>query len=137
MIGNVLYCDDPNTCPSTIEFVSLPISIAGGAGCTQSNTLGVTECNSANILAAINQLVDNSCPKTPVATIICATTTGIYNLVNGGTVNINAGDELVLSQLFDCNGNPQSYALSALVSGELQEIADAIEAGGCPSPPTP
>ena len=137
VIGNVLYCDDPNTCPSTIEFVSLPISIAGGAGCTQSNTLGVTECNSANILAAINQLVDNSCPKTPVATIICATTTGIYNLVNGGTVNINAGDELVLSQLFDCNGNPQSYALSALVSGELQEIADAIEAGDCPTPPTP
>lgn len=135
--GDVLSCS--GDCPSSIWFVSLDpaVEILPGGGCDSIAHLRVKDCNSDAMLDMLTEIADNSCGVTAVSEVLCVNvgSGGIYSTVSGGSVTLNGGDEVVVSQLIDCKGNPQTYSVSALVGGALEELSGAIGLGACPSAP--
>lgn len=101
--------------------------------------LSTKDCNSDAILAQLEAINENTCDNRTESNVVCASTnqTGLA-LFSGGTVDLVAGQELIVGRVLDCSDNPQSFSVSTLLNGQLEEIEDPVDAGICPSdPPAP
>lgn len=95
----------------------------------------VKDCNSDRQTELLQEIADNTCPTDVTSNVVCSDSAQTVDLVNGGTASLTAGQELLLGEVYDCKGNLQSFSLSVLLAGVLQEIDSPVDTGVCPTPP--
>jgi len=143
-LGSTFDCNGENVTvvsgnsPSSIWFVSLnpQIEVLPNTSCLEERyALATKECNSDAILEQLQILVANQCEDKVVSNVICASNTEVVDLENGGTANIVAGQELLLSMVMDCDDNTQRFSIAVLIGSSLEPIASPLATGVCPTTP--
>lgn len=108
---------------------------ANGGGGDPVCAKRVKDCNSDRQTELLQEIADNTCPSTVSSNVVCASTAQTVALENGGTTSLTAGQELLVGEVYDCRANLQSFNISVLIAGQLEEIADPVDTGTCPVTP--
>lgn len=97
--------------------------------------LATKECNSGDILMTLEQIADQNCTDQVTSNVICASSNQTVELEDATTVNLISGQELLLTRVLDCDGNPQLFTVSFYNGSELVIIVDPVDASICPDDP--
>lgn len=134
--GNVIDVVDGEA-PEFIHFFQSgggQVTIYPGGSSEEFCAKRVKDCNSDKQTELLQQIADNTCPSSVTSNVVCSSTAQTVALENGGTIGLVAGQELLVGEVYDCNGNLQSFNISVLVAGDLLTISDPVDTGTCPSP---
>ena len=93
----------------------------------------VKDCNSDKQTELLQEIADNTCPSSVSSNVVCSSTAQTVTLIDNTTVNLTAGQELLVGEVYDCKGNLQSFNISTLISSVLTEISSPVDTGSCPS----
>ena len=124
------------TAPTSIWLVSTnpQIEIIMSDGGVEVCAQRVKDCNSDLQTELLQEIADNTCGVTVTSNVVCASTDQTIKLNDGTTIDLVAGQELLLGEVYDCKGNLQSFSLSVLINSVLVVIDSAVDTGQCPNP---